>query len=383
MFKKLIIILFTHIFFCNGVSANIDIKARTAILQDFLSGEILYEKEPDRSIYPASMTKIMTSIIAFELIKSGDLSLDEKFIISEKAWRLSTSGYSSMFVMVGDNVSVENLLKGIIIASGNDACIALAEGIAGTEEEFAIMMTSKAKEIGMENTNFANSSGINDPDNYSTVRDIMIMTNYLISEFPEFYKWFKEKEFTWDRTGGDPITQGNRNPLLYKNMGADGVKTGYLAVERYSLSSSIERKGRRLIAVGSGFETKNSRSKESSKLLTYGLTNFDLIEISKENLPFDSLDVWLGKENSIKVYTKENIYKIIKKGQKKLLKAKVVYEGPIEAPIKKDQKLAKLKIIYDQDLIGEYDLLAIKDIKKVNIFSRLIKSLNYLIWGDV
>ena len=166
-------------------------------------------------------------------------------------------------------------------------------------------------------------------------------------------------------------------------MGADGVKTGYLAVERYSLASSIERKGRRLIAVGSGFETKNSRSKESSKLLTYGLTNFDLIEISKENSPFDSLDVWLGKENSIKVYTRENIYKIIKKGQKKLLKAKVVYEGPIEAPIKKDQKLAKLKIIYDQELIGEYDLLAIKDIKKVNIFSRLIKSLNYLIWGDV
>jgi len=383
MFKRLIIIFFSYIFFCNGVGANIDIKARTAILQDFLSGEILYEKEPDRSIYPASMTKIMTSIIAFELIKSGDLSLDEKFIISEKAWRLSTSGYSSMFVMVGDNVSVENLLKGIIIASGNDACIALAEGIAGTEEEFAIMMTSKAKEIGMENTNFANSSGINDPDNYSTVRDIMIMTNYLISEFPEFYKWFQEKEFTWDRTGGDPITQGNRNPLLYKNMGADGVKTGYLAVERYSLASSIKRKGRRLIAVGSGFETKNSRSKESSKLLTYGITNFDLIEISKENTPFDSLDVWLGKENSIKVYTKENIYKIIKKGQKKLLKAKVVYEGPIEAPIKKDQKLAKLKIIYDQNLIGEYDLLAIKDIKKVNIFSRLIKSLNYLIWGDV
>ena len=383
MFKKIIFILVINIFFVKSTFANIDIAARTAILQDFLSGEILYEKDADRSIYPASMTKIMTSIIAFDLIKSGDLKLDEKFIISEKAWRLSTSGYSSMFVMVGDNVSVENLLKGIIIASGNDACIALAEGIAGTEEEFAIMMTSKAKEIGMENTNFANSSGINDPDNYSTVRDIMIMTNYLISEFPEFYKWFKEKEFTWDRTGGDPITQGNRNPLLYKNMGADGVKTGYLAVERYSLASSIKRKGRRLIAVGSGFETKNSRSKESSKLLTYGLTNFDLIEISKENTPFDSLDVWLGKENTIKVYTKENIYKIIKKGQKKLLKAKVVYEGPIEAPIKKDQKLAKLKIIYDQDLIGEYDLLAIKDIKKVNIFSRLIKSLNYLIWGDV
>ncbi len=383
MFKKLVIILFLNLFVTQFTNANIEIKARTAILQDFLSGEILYEKEPDRSIYPASMTKIMTSIIAFDLIKSGDLDLSEKFTISEKAWRLSTSGYSSMFVMVGDQVSVENLLKGIIVASGNDACIALAEGIAGTEEEFAIMMTAKANEIGMENTNFANSSGINDPDNYSTVRDIMIMSNYLIKEHPEFYEWFSEKEFTWDRTGGDPITQGNRNPLLYKNLGADGIKTGYLAVERYSLASSLKRKGRRLVAVGSGFETKNSRSRESTRLLTYGLTNFDLVEISKSDKPFNSVDVWLGKENTVKVYTKENIYKTIKKGQKRKLKAKLVYDGPIEAPIKKDQIVATLKIIYDQDLIGEYELLALNDVKKVNIFSRLIRSLNYLIWGDV
>ena len=383
MLRIFIIAFITQIFFIVGGNANIEIKARTAILQDYLSGEILYEKEPDRSIYPASMTKIMTSIIAFDLIKSGDLNLDEKFIISEKAWRLSTAGYSSMFVMVGDEVSVEDLLKGIIVASGNDACIALAEGIAGTEEEFAIMMTSKAKEIGMDNTNFANSSGINDPDNYSTVRDIMIMSNYLIKNHPEYYKWFAETEFTWDRTGGDPITQGNRNPLLYKNMGADGIKTGYLAVEKYSLASSIEKKGRRLIAVGSGFETKSSRSRESSKLLTYGLTNFDLVEISKSKVSLDKVDVWLGKESTVDVYTKNDIYKIIKKGQKRKLKIKVVYNGPIEAPIKKDQILAKLKIIYDQELIGEYNLLSQKDVKKVNIFSRLMKSINYLIWGDV
>ena len=383
MIKKLTLILFINLFILQYANANLEIKARTAILQDFLSGEILFEKEPDRSIYPASMTKIMTSIIAFDLIKSGDLSLDEKFIISEKAWRLSTAGYSSMFVMIGDEVSVENLLKGIIVASGNDACIALAEGIAGTEEEFAIMMTSKAKEIGMENTNFSNSSGINDPDNYSTVRDIMIMSNYLIKNHPKYYEWFSEKEFTWDRTGGDPITQGNRNPLLYKNMGADGIKTGYLAVERYSLASSLERKGRRLIAVGSGFETKNQRSRQSAKLLTYGLTNFDLVEISKKDTSFTNIDVWLGKNSTVKVYTKENIYKIIKKGQKKKLKAKVVYNGPVEAPIKKNQVLANLKIIYDQNIVGEYDLLAVNEVKKVNIFSRLMKSLNYLIWGDV
>ena len=383
MFKKFLIFFFFSFINFQYVNANIEIKARTAILQDFLSGEILYELEPDRSIYPASMTKIMTSIIAFDLIKSGDLTLDEKFIISEKAWRLSTAGYSSMFVMVGDEVSVENLLRGIIVASGNDACIALAEGIAGTEEEFAIMMTSKAQELGMFDTNFANSSGINDPDNYSTVKDIMIMSNYLIKEHPDYYKWFSEKEFTWDRTGGDPITQGNRNPLLYKNLGADGIKTGYLAVERYSLASSLERKGRRLIAVGSGFETKKSRSRESSKLLTYGLTNFDLVQISQADDPFFSVDVWLGKKNKVDVYTKENIYKTIKKGQKKLLKIKVLYDGPVEAPIKKDQILAKLQIVYDEELVGEYDLFSSNEIKRVNIFSRLLKSFNYLIWGDV
>ena len=383
MFKKILLLLVFFMLNFNILQANIDVKARTAILQDFLSGEVLYEKNPDTSIYPASMTKIMTSIIAFDLLKSGDISLDDKFIISEKAWRLSTSGYSSMFIMVGDEVSVENLLKGIIVASGNDACVALAEGIAGTEEEFAILMNSKAAELGMVNSNFANSSGINDPDNYSTVRDILIMSNYLIKEHPEFYEWFREKEFTWERTGGDPITQGNRNPLLYKNLGADGIKTGYLAVEKYSLASSLVRKGRRLIAIGSGFETKSSRSRESSRLLTYGLTNFDLVEISKSKKAFTKFDVWLGKNDFIEVYTKEDIFKIIKKAQKKLLKVKVSYQGPIEAPIRKNQVLGKLKVIYNEDLIGEYNLLALNDVKKVNIFSRLMKSLNYLIWGDV
>ncbi|WP_440910567.1 D-alanyl-D-alanine carboxypeptidase family protein [Candidatus Pelagibacter sp.] len=383
MFKKLNLIILIFILFASKSFANFDVKAKTAIIQDYHSGEILFEKEADLSIYPASMTKIMTSIIAFDLIKSGDLSMDEKFIISEKAWRLSTSGYSSMFIMVGDEVSVENLLKGIIIASGNDACIALAEGIAGTEEEFAILMTAKAKELGMDNTNFSNSSGINHPDNNSTVRDIMIMSRYLIKEHPEFYKIFAEKEFTWDRTGGDPITQGNRNPLLYKNLGADGIKTGYLAVEKYSLASSIERNGRRLIAVGSGFNSKNARSKESTKMLTYGLTNFDLVKITEANKPFQQIDVWLGKEDKVDVYTNEDIYKTIKKAKKKLLKVSVNYDGPVEAPINKDQKVATLKVVYDQELVGEYDLLALKEIKKVNFFSSLLKSLNYLIWGDV
>ena len=383
MFKKFFSYIFVLCIHASYSSANLDVKARTAILQDYYSGEVLYEKEADISIYPASMTKIMTSIIAFDLIESGDLKLNEKFIISEKAWRLSTSGYSSMFIMVGDEVSVENLLRGIIIASGNDACVALAEGIAGTEEEFAILMTAKAKEIGMENTNFANSSGINNTENYSTVRDILKMSKYLIEKHPKFYEIFAEKEFTWNRTGGDPITQGNRNPLLYKNLGADGIKTGYLAVEKYSLASSIIKNGRRLIAVGSGFNSKNSRSRESSKLLTYGLTNFDLVNISKANEPFDKIDVWLGKDEKVEVHTNQDIYKTIKKAKKKLLKVSVKYNGPIEAPIKKNEKVAILKVVYDDELVGEYDLLASKEVKKVNFVSRLLKSLNYLIWGDV
>ena len=383
MFKKVLIYTIFILFISKFAQANFDIKARTAILQDYHSGEILFEKDVDRKIFPASMTKIMTSIIAFDLINKGELSLDDKFIVSENAWRLSEAGYSSMFIMVGDQISVENLLRGIIVSSGNDACVALAEGIAGTEDEFAILMTEKAKEIGMENTNFSNSSGINSPDNLSTVKDIMIMSNYLIKNYPKFYKYFEEKEFTWDRTGGDPIKQGNRNPLLYKNLGADGIKTGYLAYEKYSLASSINRNGRRLIAVGSGFNSKNSRSKESVKLLTYGLTNFDLVSIAKANEPFKKIDVWLGKESYVHAYTSEDIYKTIKKAKKKLLKVSVKYEGPIEAPIKKDQKIAKLRVVYDQELVGEYDLLSSKEIKKVNFISRIIKSINYLIWGDV
>ncbi len=383
MIKKIkFIFIFLFLFNSNSYS-EFQIKARTAILQDFYSGEILYEKEPDISIYPASMTKIMTAIIAFDFLKSGDLNLNDKFIVSEKAWRLSTSGYSSMFIMVNDEVSVEDLLRGIIVASGNDACIALAEGIAGTEEEFAVLMTSKAKELGMENSNFANSSGINHPDNYSTVRDILIMSNYLIKTHPKLYEYFAEKEFTWDRTGGDPITQGNRNPLLYKNIGADGIKTGYLAVEKYSLASSINKNGRRLIAVGSGFENKRERSTQSTKILTYGLTNFDLVKIAEKDEPISEVDIWLGQKNQVSVYVKQDIYKTIKKARKNRLKVSINYDGPIEAPIKKDQIIAKLKLVYDGELIEEYDLHSKEEIKKVNIFVRLIRSLNYLIWGDV
>ncbi len=382
MYKKVVSIFIFLFLNCNILNA-FEIKASTAILQDYLTGKVLFEKDADLRIYPASMTKIMTSIVAFDLLKKGEISLDDKFFVSENAWRLSKSGYSSMFIMVGDEVSVENLLRGIIIASGNDACIALAEGIAGSEDQFAIMMTAKAKEIGMKNSNFSNSSGIDHINNYSTVRDIMIMSNYLIKTFPEYYDYFKEMEFTWDRTGGDPITQGNRNPLLYKNIGADGIKTGHLAIAKYSLAASIYKNNRRLISVGSGFETKNSRSKESTKLLIWGLTNFDTIQVSKKNETVSTLNVWLGKKDTVDVYIKDDLYINVKRGKKRNLKVEIEYKGPIEAPIIKDTNVGVLKIYLEDNLINEKKLYAKESVKKVNIFSRLLKSFNFLIWGDV
>ena len=379
--SNIIVIILTLSF--SAANAQFNINARTAILQDYLSGKILYEKDADRIIFPASMTKIMTSIIAFDLLKSNEISLEDKFLVSENAWRLSESGYSSMFIMVGDEISVENLLRGIIVSSGNDACIALAEGIAGSEEEFAILMNEKAQEIGMENTNFSNSSGINAPDNISTVRDILLMSNYLIKNYPTYYEYFKEKEFTWNRTGGDPIKQGNRNPLLYKNIGVDGIKTGYLSYEKYSLASSIKRKDRRLIAVGSGFNTKNERSRESLRLLTWGLSKFETIKIAEKNKVFTSVDVWHGKKNKLDVYLNTDIYETIPKAKKKYLKAIVNYEGPIAAPINKNDKVAELKVYFKDELLGNYDLLALENIKKQNIISRLLTSINFLLWGDV
>ena len=383
---RFITILLTLLLTVNS-NAAFDVKARTAILQDYLSGEILFEKDADKSIYPASMTKIMTAMVAFDLIKSGDLDLNDKFTISEKAWRLSRPANSSMFIMVNDEITVENLLKGIIIVSGNDACVALAEGIAGSEEAFASLMTSKALEIGMTSTNFTNSSGLNDPNNISTVRDILIMSNYLIRNYPEYYSYFKELEFTWDRTGSDPITQPNTNSLLNKNKFVDGIKTGYLAVEKYSLASSIERNGRRLIAVGSGFKTKGSRSYESNKLLNYGLSQFATIEIAKQNKIFTALEVWQGKKATVNAYINQDIYKTLLKSEslnrQKYLKVTVNYQGPLKAPIKKDDVIGKLRIAYKNELVSEHDLLAFEEVKRLNIIFRLIKSINFLIWGDV
>ena len=383
MIKKFFTLNFICLLFGSVLNANPKIDVKTAILLDYDSNEIIYELEPDMSIYPASMTKIMTSIIAFDLLKSNKLNLDDKFLISEKAWRLSQSGYSSMFLMINDEVTVENLLKGIIVASGNDACVALAEGIAGSEENFAEIMNEKASELGMTNTNFANSSGINDPENYSTVRDIAIMSKYLIEEHPSYYELFKETKFTWDRTGGDPISQGNRNPLLYKKVGVDGIKTGYLAVEKYSLASSMKRDERRLISVASGFQTKSQRSTGSFKLLSWGFRNTDTFKVSKKNETIFPVKSWLGKDQEIQGITKEDIFVTLKKKDGRNLKVLLKYQGPVKAPIEKDSEIASIEIYVKDELIKKTKVYAAKKVEKVNVFKSLFMSINYLIWGDV
>tara|TARA_B110000971_G_scaffold208205_1_gene233141 strand:+ start:804 stop:1955 length:1152 start_codon:yes stop_codon:yes gene_type:complete len=364
------------------VNANPKIDARTAILIDYQSDKVLFELQADHSIHPASMTKIMTTIVVFDLLTKKTISLDDKVTISEKAWRMSQAGYSSMFIMVNDEISIENLLRGIIVASGNDACVAIAEGIAGTEENFVVIMNEKAQEIGMNATNFANTSGINNPDNYSTVRDIALMSKYLIKNYPDYYEYFKETEFTWDRTGGNPITQGNRNTLLYKNIGVDGIKTGHLVVEEYSLASSIKKKSRRLIAVGSGFKTNASRAKQSRKLLSWGLTNSETFEISKKNETNFKVKTWLGKNKTVIGQTKEDVYITIDKKNLRNLNTFIEYVGPVKTPIEKGQEIASIRVYIKEDLVKTIPVYAAEKVKKINFLFSLLTSFNYMIWGD-
>ena len=382
MIKTKIFTLFLFFIFLSHSWATPKLDVNTAILMDYNSGKILYELEPDLSIYPASMTKIMTSIIAFDLLQKGKIKLDDEVVVSENAWRMSAAGFSSMFIMLNDKVTIEDLLKGIIIVSGNDACVALAEGIAGTESNFAEMMNEKVEELGLENTNFSNSSGIKDPDNYSTVKDIAIMSEYLIRNYPKYYKYFKETEFTWDRTGGDPIKQGNRNPLLYKNIGADGIKTGYLTVEKYSLAASVIGEKRRLISVISGSPSKKARSLDSIKLISWALRNTTTYEIAEKNIPNFKFKTWLGKKDFVNGAVKEDVYVTISKKEIKNLKVTINYNGPIKAPIEKDQEIATLIVKIDDEEIRSLPIYSNEKIKKVNVFKSLFLSLNYMIWGD-
>lgn len=378
---KFFLIVFACFLIFISKALSFETSAKQAYLIDTLSGKVLFEKNKEQKISPASITKIMTSLIAFDLIKKGELKLDEKFKISKKAWRMSSQGYSSMFIMPNDKVSVENLLKGIIIVSGNDACVALAEGIAGTEEEFVNMMNSMAEKIGLKNTRFANSSGLYDGNNYSTVEDIAIMSIYLINNFPELYKYYAEKKFTWDRTGGAPITQGNRNPILYKDMGSDGLKTGHLVNSGYSLAATIKKQDRRILSVISGTNSKNERSRETVRLLSYAQNRFDLLKINKIDKSF-KIKTWNLKEKEVQLELKKDLYLTIPKRKKNNLKIEIQYDNEIlKEEVKKGDALTKLNIYYDNKLIREETLYSSIDTNKENFLIRFLNSISYFIWG--
>ena len=376
-----IILLFINIFFYTSSVYAFETKAKQAYLIDVLSGKVLLKKNENERISPASITKIMTTIVAFDLIKKGELKLDEKIRISKKAWRMSSKGYSSMFIMPGDKVSVENLLKGIIVVSGNDACVALAQGIAGTEEEFVNMMNSMAERIGLLNTKFANSSGLYSEDNYSTAADIAKMSIYLINNFPKLYEYYKIKKFKWDRTGGAPITQGNRNPILYKDMGGDGLKTGHLDDSGYSLAATVKKDERRILSVISGLTSKNERSRETVRLISYAKNRFDLLKINKIDENF-KIKTWNLKPRTVQLKLSSDVYLTIPKRQKSKIKIEIVHENEVlKSVVKEGQAVSKLNILYDDKLIKSETLYSTINTDKENFFIRFINSISYFIWG--
>ena len=376
-----IILLFINIFFYTSSVYAFETKAKQAYLIDVLSGKVLLKKNENERISPASITKIMTTIVAFDLIKKGELKLDEKIRISKKAWRMSSKGYSSMFIMPGDKVSVENLLKGIIVVSGNDACVALAQGIAGTEEEFVNMMNSMAERIGLLNTKFANSSGLYSEDNYSTAADIAKMSIYLINNFPKLYEYYKIKKFKWDRTGGAPITQGNRNPILYKDMGGDGLKTGHLDDSGYSLAATVKKDERRILSVISGLTSKNERSRETVRLISYAKNRFDLLKINKIDENF-KIKTWNLKPRTVQLKLSSDVYLTIPKRQKSKIKIEIAHENEVlKSVVKEGQAVSKLNILYDDKLIKSETLYSTINTDKENFFIRFINSISYFIWG--
>ena len=378
---KKITILLISFFLIQAYNANaLNTSAKQAILMDVNSGQVLFKKNENEKISPASITKVMTSIIAFDLIKSGELKLNEKFLVSNKAWRMAKQGYSSMFIVPNDRITVSNLLKGIIIASGNDACIALAEGIAGSEAAFASMMNDKAKSIGMTNTNFSNSSGIYSEDNYSTVSDISLMSVYLIKEFPELYKMYAERTFTWDRTGGNPITQSNRNTLLYKNSKVDGIKTGHLNDSGYSLAATMLVNNRRILSVVSGTNSQKERAKESLKLLNHAIITTELLLVKKEN-PLFSINTWNGKKSSIKLELEKDLYITYSKRRSRDIKMYLEVSEPIKDHFKASDQLGVLRIKDKNGLDIKQPLFATEDFKKINFIKRFFNSIGFLVWG--
>ncbi len=356
----------------------IETKARNLVLMDYDTGQYLYKKDAEKMIPPASMSKLMTVYIVFSKLKDGSLSLDDTFTVSENAWRKggAASGGSTMFLSIGDKVRVEDLLKGIIIQSGNDACIVVAENLSGSEEDFAVEMNKKAQELGMENSHFENATGLPHPDHRMSVEDLAKLARKIISDYPQFYHLFSQKEFVYHN-----IRQGNRNPLLYSMPYADGLKTGHTEEAGFCLTASAKKGDRRLIGVMTGLNSNKERSDEANKIMSWGFREFDNYTILKKGEEIAKMPVWYGKQDDVAMVVSEDVIRTLKKNKSDDVKIKVIYDKPVKAPIKSGDKLGiiKAKIAGQDDL--EVPLVAANNVEKVGLWGRVKKNLQYLLTG--
>ena len=349
----------------------LETEAREAVLVDAQSGRVLFEKNADELMPPSSMTKIMTLYLVFERLADGRLTMEDTLPVSERAWR---KGGSKMFVEVGDRVSIENLLRGIIIQSGNDACIVVAEGLSGTEDAFAREMTKRGREIGLTSSIFKNSTGWPDPEHRMTARDLNLLALRTILDFPQYYHYFAETDFTWS-----DITQSNRNPLLYKNMGADGLKTGHTQEAGYGLTASAIRDGRRLVLVVNGLPSERARSEESERLIEWGFREFSNYELFSAGQEVDRADVWLGAEESVPLTLEEPVLVTLSQREHEEMTVSVLYDAPVPAPIAEGQELAVLRISAPGMEPMEYPLYAATNVEKVGPFGRMFEITKHFI----
>lgn len=364
---------------------GITTQARHAVLVEMETGDVLFSKEADIAFPPASMSKMLTVYLAFEQISEGALSLEDTTRVSDSAWRQwAGSEGSLMFLGAGETVSVDQLLHGIIVSSGNDACTVLAEMLAGSEEAFVGWMNEKAQDIGMTNSRFQNASGWPAPDQYTTAHDLALLAERTIRDFPELYKLYGEKSYTYgqDFRTGQPISQPNRNPLLYRMDGADGLKTGHTKESGYSLTGSAIRDGRRLVVVVSGLDSMAARARESQSLLEYGFRAFDTYTLFGDSQIVGEADVWLGSAGKLPLIVEEPLKLTLSRRDRSALKVTLHYDSPIAAPIAQGQPVASITISAPGIESRQIPVLAGADISQVGGFSRVGAALEYLLFGS-
>ncbi|MCB2055719.1 MAG: D-alanyl-D-alanine carboxypeptidase [Geminicoccaceae bacterium] len=361
--------------FAPAPAAEFETAATAAILVDYRNNDVLFAKNPDVPIPPASMSKLMTALVVFDEIKSGRLALDDTLPVSEKAWRM---GGSRMFVEVNTRVAVRDLLRGVIVQSGNDACIVLAEALAGSEDAFVARMNDKARELGLENSHFANVSGWPDPEHVMSVRDLATVARTIILDYPEFYELYSIREFEYNG-----INQLNRNPLLKANVpGVDGMKTGYTSEAGYGLVASAERDGRRLIMVIAGLNSSSQRRSESERLLEYGFRNFHEYRLYEQGETVAEVPVWHGEAASVPLIGEDVIGITLAEADRDRLRARVRYEAPVPAPITAGQRLGEIELMLDGERAAGIPLVAALDVPQAGMLGRMKGTLDYLVWGS-